>query len=223
MNTIDRFREAFRERAEGIYLGTLQQIMRYVRGWSSVNVLAAIGAAVDVSGAGYLEVGCMNGRTLCGAMVGNGDRLFVGVDNFALSTSRDVLMGNVGNLHPGVKVHFYEMDYQEFFRTHAEQFRGQIGCYFYDADHSLTGQRDGMRLAIESGILADEVLIVVDDYSWPDTKWAVGEFLATWPGWVGLAEEDNWDHRGWWNGLVVLYREQVDAAGVRPEGVKNKR
>lgn len=206
MSTLGRFREAFGERAEGVYLGTLQQIMRYVRGWSSVNILAAIGAAMEVSGAGYLEVGCMNGRTLCGAMVGNGDRLFVGVDDLSQSTPRDALLGNVGKLHPGVEFHFYEMDYREFFRMHARQYQGRIGCYFYDADHSLAGQRDGLWLAAESGILANEAFIVVDDYSWPNTKWAIGEFLATWPGWIGLAEEDDGNCRGWWNGLVVLYR-----------------
>lgn len=218
MSTLDRFGEAFRERAEGTYLGTVQEVVKYIRGWSSINVLAALGAAVDVSGAGYLEVGCMNGLSLCGATVGNGDRLFVGVDNFSQPAARRDPLGTVGKIHPGVEVRFYEMDYREFFRAHAGQYRGQIGCYFYDADHAYEHQKLGLELGAKSGVLTPEAFVAVDDYSWPSTKRAVREFLAAHPEWeIILEEEDDWNRRGWWNGLVMLYRNG-GRGGERPEG-----
>jgi hypothetical protein len=218
MNTLDRFREAFEERTKGDHLRGIRRVMGGVQGWSSGNILAAIGAAVEVSGAGYLEVGCMNGLTLCGAMVGNEDRLFVGVDDFSQFGLRDVLMGNVGAVHPGITFHFYELDYQDFFEAHARRFQGRLGCYFYDADHAYEHQKRGLELGAESGVLASEAFMAVDDYSWMDTKRAVEEFLAAHPEWeVVLEEEDDWNQRGWWNGLVVLYREQVGAMNARPK------
>lgn len=187
------------------------RVLSAVRGWSSVNILSAISAALKASGGTYLEVGCMNGLSLCGAMTGNEDRLFVGVDNFSqFSGRRDVLMNNVNALYPDVDFHFYEMDYRAFFAEYAAEYARLIGTYFYDGDHAYEHQRKGLELGTGSGVLTDEAFMIVDDYSWEGPKRATSEFLRAHPDWrLILAEEDDWNRRGWWNGLAVLYRAKA--------------
>ena len=85
-----------------------------------------------------------------------------------------------------------------------------VGAYFYDGAHSRVAQHLG--LAVAEALLADEALVIVDDFSWPQVRAATTAYLRRHPGYRVVAEmkaEQDFDPR-WCNGLLVLAWQRPD-------------
>jgi len=188
----------------------INRIARHVKGFSSPQIMATINSALRVTTGGYLEIGVLGGKTMLGAMVGNLDRCFVGVDNFSeFNADETVCRENIEAFSPRANFELCARSYWEWFGLEEQLYQGQFSVYFYDAAHGYEHQVAGLQYAVESGILTDEAFIAVDDFSWDDPKRAVANFLQLYPEWIPVLEvEDDWGQKGWWNGFALLYRRR---------------
>ena len=180
-----------------------------VPGMSTEHALTVLDLAVSRLEAGecYLEVGSYRGRSLVGAMLSNPDRQGVAVESFD-----EFGVDPAGSRREVEKtlVDFGVVDRVDFavgdaFRLNlTELVPGPVGVYFYDGAHSRVAQHLG--LALVEPLLADEALVIVDDYSWPQVRSATLGYLRRHAGYRVVAEMPaarDFDPR-WCNGLVVL-------------------
>jgi hypothetical protein len=152
----------------------------------------------------FLNIGVWNGFTLLSGMLGNPDKVCIGVDNFSdFGGPREAFRARFERWRTP-RHRFHEMDYHDYFRS---QHREPIGVYFYDGDHSYEHQLAGLRLA--EPFLAPNCIIFVDDTNTPPPRDATRDFLAQRRGDYRVLL-DAWTsangHPTWWNGLMVLQR-----------------
>jgi hypothetical protein len=209
--------ERFFERLPGLYEGwgtpaahprstQFQQVLRRVRGMTSAGVLQLLNWAVSCLGPGeaYCEVGCLQGATLIGALLGNPGRAARAADNFCEfepgGCNRAALLENLSafGLRPQVRLH--EQGFEEFLR--AERGGGlRVGVYLYDGAHDYRSQLLGLLLAVP--LLAERALLVVDDSNCPTARQAAWDFMAARPECrllLDLPTPGN-GHPSFWNGL----------------------
>jgi protein O-GlcNAc transferase len=178
------------------------------------NNLALLNLAASLlePGEGYVEAGTYMGASLIAAMRGNaGD--FVAIDRFSFpaldvkgrklpAASRERLEENLRRF--GAKeATILEGDAFELLEGGALGDR-RVGVYYYDGPHEYESQVRGLR-AVEPW-LADEALLVVDDYDWEQVARATRDYLASEPR-TRLLFEIPGDERGhpqWWEGVAVL-------------------
>jgi protein O-GlcNAc transferase len=178
------------------------------------NVLALLNLAASLlaPGESYVEVGSYFGASLIGAMRGNeGD--FVAIDRFRFGP-----LEVKGVELPAASRAGLEEKLREFGEERATILEGdafevieggalgerRVGVYYYDGAHDYDAQMRGLR-AIEPW-LADEALVVVDDYDWDDVGRATRDYLAAEPRAELLFDIPGGD-RGrpqWWDGVAVL-------------------
>ncbi len=131
---------------------------------STFAIGAIINYAVSIMppGQAYVNVGTWAGYSLFCGMAGNDNKICIGVDNFSQFTNdnpKQMFYDYFEEIKSGSHL-FYEMDYQEYFRT---KHQNQIGVYYYDGEHSEENQFQG--LVIAEKFLADDCIIIVDDYN----------------------------------------------------------
>lgn len=187
----------------------LAPVVAQVPGMSTEHALTVLDLAVGHLGPEecYLEVGSYRGRSLVGAMMAHPTRRAVAVESFAefgvdpaasrrevdetlrqfgVADRVDLKVGDAfALLRPGLAPH-------------------PVGAYFYDGAHSRVAQYLGLALA--EPLLADEAVVVVDDFSWPQVRLSTLAYLLRHPGYRVIAEmpaEHDFDER-WCNGLLVL-------------------
>ena len=155
----------------------------------------------------YLEVGVLQGASLCGALYGNTAKA-VAVDNWIdfptnpnNESNRDVVLRRLKEAEIKDRVILFEQDYREFF-SQPHDFKA--GVYFYDGEHRYEGTWDGLELAIP--FLADHAIIVMDDYNWSMVKDATLDWLALHDKNARLIFDLSTplDSKAWWNGLAVV-------------------
>ena len=148
------------------------------------NVLALLNLAASLLGPGesYVEVGSFYGASLIGAMRGN-EREFVAIDRFSFDipevrgrplppASRAGLEESLTRFGAGSAA-IMEGDAFEVIEGGLLGDR-RVGVYYWDGPHDYDGQMRGMT-AIEPW-LADEALIVIDDYDWDAVAAATGDY-----------------------------------------------
>ncbi len=181
-----------------------------VVGFTSSNELAMLNLAAKLMPAdeAYLEVGTFKGRSMCGTIRDNADKVFYAMENFmefgmAGQEARAELMSNLGKYGQGADVRLLEGD---CFKLMAEPgiIDRPVGVYFYDGEHTLLAHY--LALAVVEPLLADEALVLVDDATWPVVQRAHKLFMDRHPGWE-IVEE--WDAKvdndpRWANGLHAL-------------------
>jgi protein O-GlcNAc transferase len=158
-----------------------RRLLTHVRGMTTDNVLQLLNFAVaGLEGEEiYCEVGCFQGATLMGALLGHPNCLAYAVDNFSefdpLGDNERVLLNNLTAYGLQRQVRFQNLAFEQFFlglrRTQA-----RIGVYFYDGAHEYRSQLLGLLLA--APVLAERALIVVDDSNCASVKQASRDFLA---------------------------------------------
>ncbi|MBV9122981.1 MAG: class I SAM-dependent methyltransferase [Planctomycetes bacterium] len=184
-------------------------VLEKVQGMTSPGVLQLLNRAVDFLGPGelYAEVGSFQGATLIGALLGHPEKLAWAVDNSAefdpAGQNFARLQQNLADFGLGSQVVFHNMDLEEFFLT-GPAGPGKIGAYFLDGPHDYRSQLLGLLLA--RPFLAEQALMVVDDYNWGMVRQSVWDFLAVQPEARLLGE---WPtpgncHPSFWNGVAVL-------------------
>jgi predicted O-methyltransferase YrrM len=151
----------------------------------------------------YVEIGVFHGASLIAAMLGNGEKRFVGVDSFAF---RDATLENVhenlarfGLTPPDILI-------GDAFELVPAGALGDvsIGVWYYDAAHSYEAQLEGLRIA--EPLLAPGALLIVDDTDWDDVARAMDDYLAEQPRARRILTLDG-KSRGapqWWEGMQVL-------------------
>ena len=185
-----------------------------VPGLTSVKKQIMLNLAVSCLGPGecYLEVGTYAGKTLISALFGHAGCPAYACDNFSEfedSNSLGMLMRNLGAYGLKDRVVFFDADFRDVLK--AENIPYPVGVYFYDGAHDEQSQFDGIKVA--EPLLADEALVVVDDWRYaPDslsgakagTTRAIEESENEWHLLMDLPARYNGDHAMWWNGVAVF-------------------
>lgn len=173
---------------------------------STFAIAAILNKAVSAmpAGSAYLNVGTWYGFTYFAGLVGNPDKLCIGVDNFSLFNGpRDPFMHQfylIRSMHH----HFCEMDYVEYFQ---QIHTAPIGCYLVDGPHDYHNQLLGLELA--APYLADGCIIIVDDTNWPEPRQATLDFINKYPGKYELLLDRSTSrnfHPTYWNGIMVFQK-----------------
>jgi hypothetical protein len=177
------------------------------------NVLALLNLAGSLLGPGesYVEVGSFYGASLIGAARGNPGE-FIGIDRFSFDVaevrgrrlppaSRSGLEESIARF--GSTATIIEGDAFEVIGGGLLGDR-RVGVYYWDGPHDYDGQMRGTR-AIEPW-LADEALIVIDDYDWETVAAATRDYLAAEPRAELLVEiaGEAGDQVWWWDGVAVV-------------------
>ncbi len=156
----------------------------------------------------YVNVGVWNGFSLLCGLVGNYDKLCIGIDNFSeFGGPKEEFMQRFERLH-SPRHKFFECDYREYF---SKIHQGKIGLYFYDGEHSYQNQLEGLLVA--EPFFSQNCTILVDDTNWEEPRKATYDFLDR--------SQNNYEilldvktcttpHPTWWNGLIVLQRCPAD-------------
>jgi predicted O-methyltransferase YrrM len=197
------------------------EVVDRVPGMSTEHALTVLDLAVEhlAPGECYLEVGSYRGRSLVGAMMSHPDRHAIAVESFDEfgvdpEESRAEVDTTLREFGCEDRVEFIVGD---AFRVVRNGLAPQpVGAYFYDGAHSRIAQHLG--LAVAEALLADEALVIIDDFSWPQVRAATESYLRNHPGYQVVAEmqaEDDFDPR-WCNGLLVLAWRRP--AGWTPPG-----
>jgi predicted O-methyltransferase YrrM len=178
------------------------------------NVLALLNLAARLlaPGESYVEVGTYYGASLIGAMRGNtGD--FVAIDAFVFGQievrGRTLPAASRAGLEENLRrfgcdgATILEGDAFEVLEGGALGDR-RVGVYYYDGAHDYDSQVRGMR-AVEPW-LAEEALLIVDDYDWDDVGRATRDYLAAEERAELLFDLPGHErgHPEWWDGVAVL-------------------
>jgi len=149
----------------------------------------------------YLNIGVWQGYTLFAGMLGNPEKICIGVDNFSdLGGPRGQFFQGFHQLSSACHA-FYELDYQVFFETVPQV---PVGVYYYDGPHTPADQRLGLELVKPH--LAPGALVFVDDTNWDEARLPTEAFLQQNPDFQLLADlrtAHNF-HPTFWNGLMIL-------------------
>ena len=180
------------------------------------NVLALLNLAASLLGPGesYVEVGSYYGASLIGAMRGNtGD--FVAIDRFSFDVpevrGRPLPRASRTGLGESLvrfgaeSAAILEGDAFELVEGGALGDR-RVGIFYWDGPHDYDGQLRGMR-SVEPW-LADEAVIVVDDYDWDAVAQATHDYVEADPR-AELLVEIGGEAAGqvwWWDGIAVVAR-----------------
>lgn len=160
----------------------------------------------------YLEIGTFQGKTLVSALVGNPVCPAYACDNFsefAGVASLPLLEGNLARYGLSDRVTFLNADFRTVLTRRV--IGHPVGVYLYDGAHDEGSQYDGIALA--EPILADEALVIVDDwrhapdsgsYAEAGTRRAIADSHAQWEILFELPARRNGDLAMWWNGVGVL-------------------
>jgi predicted O-methyltransferase YrrM len=169
------------------------------------NNLALLNLAASCLGPGeaYVEVGVYHGASLIAAMLGNGDKHFVGIDSFRFSgTSLNKIEANLARFGLDVP----ELLVGDAFELVPAGALGdtRIGVWYYDAAHSFEAQVQGLRIAEPH--LVPGALMIVDDTDWEDVGRALNAYLAEQPRARSMLTIDGSDRGApqWWEGMQVL-------------------
>jgi hypothetical protein len=152
----------------------------------------------------YLNIGVWRGFTFFSGLVGNADKICIGVDNFSqFGGPRDHFLGGYERYKSSNSA-FFDMDYEVYFDT---QHRAPIGLYYYDGDHEYKHQLHA--LEVVERFLAPDALIIVDDTNIEAVRGANLDFMASRPGKYQIVLDEptfgNF-HPTFWNGLMIIGR-----------------
>jgi protein O-GlcNAc transferase len=184
-------------------------VVRAVRGMTTPNVLQLLNEAVAYLEAGevYCEIGCFQGATLIGALLGHPGCPAYAADNFCefdpQGQNHAALQANLAAYGLEKQVLFHNQEAEDFLAT-LRKTQVKVGVYLYDGAHDYRSQLMGLLLAVP--LLAEHALLVVDDGNWPAVKQATWDFLAARPEahlLFDLPTPGNC-HPTFWNGLMVL-------------------
>lgn len=155
----------------------------------------------------YLEVGCFRGGSLVCALQDNKTRA-IGVENFSEFEAKDnnaeALIRHMEEFQLTDRVSLVFKSFYDFFQEPGQTIP-PVGTYFYDANHSTQGTIDGVRLALP--YLADDAIIVLDDFNMPEVRKAIYVLLEAYPQNLDLFYAYQTVAIGdpnWWFGFALL-------------------
>jgi len=156
----------------------------------------------------YLEIGTMNGSSVCSAMYGNSARI-VCIDNWSeFGNNKDELLHNFELYKGNNNVELIEQDCFQVDVSTLPKFN----IYMYDANNSYESHYNALIHFYDC--LDDVFIFIVDDWNWQDVREGTRnsiqqlnlkvlyekEIRLTWDNSVTL-QPDLSEH--WWNGMYV--------------------
>jgi protein O-GlcNAc transferase len=207
-----------------------EQILAAVPGMTTANVQQLLNGAVAGLGEDeiYCEIGTYLGSTLIGALWQHPQVMAYAVDNFAEynpdGSNYAQLAGNLERFGLEDQVYFFDQDFEDFFSDLRQlEDPPKIGVYFYDGAHDYRSTLMGLLLV--TPFLADEALIILDDYNWQSVRQAAWDFIASHPQCQSLLELPTPIARypTFWNGIQVMAWNRNQPQRVDPEVLRQKR
>lgn len=164
----------------------------------------------------YVNIGTWWGYTLFAGMLGNADKMCVGVDNFSEFGGPEEGFRKLFTDLKSPAHSFHKMDYRTYFLS---RHNTPIGVYMYDGSHDYKNQMEGLRLA--EPYFRPGTVVLVDDINWPDPYNASMKFFTEseneYRVILDVKTAGNC-HPTWWNGLLVAVVERV----TEPAGILQK-
>lgn len=152
----------------------------------------------------YVNIGVWHGYTFFAGMLNNPTKTCIGVDNFSQFGSPKKPFIDRFIAMKSAQHSFYEMDYEDFFRT---SFNGAIGFYIYDGEHSYNNQLQGLKLA--EPFFAKGCFILIDDTNGKAPRQATLDFIVNSPHTYQIIMDqttcDN-GHPTFWNGVMLFQK-----------------
>jgi len=185
-----------------------EPVLAQVENLAAANVLALLNLAASCLGPeeAYVEIGVLHGASLIGAMLGNEEHRFIGIDDFRLrGGSLEQVEGNLASF--GLrKPEFLVGDVFELVPAGALD-GTPIGVWYYDASHAYEAQVEGLRIA--EPLLVARALVIVDDTDWEDVDRAMDDYLAAQPRVRRIVKLDGKDRGApqWWEGMQIFLWE----------------
>ena len=169
--------------------------------------LLNLAAACLDPGESYVEIGVFHGASLIGAMVGNEDKSFVGIDTFDF---RDGSLASVERNLDRFGLERPELLVGNVFElARTDRLQGmRVGVWYYDALHTYEAQLSGLRVA--EPLLAPGALVIVDDTDWEQVACALEDYLREQPRARRILSIEG-KGKGlphWWEGMQVLCWER---------------
>ena len=156
------------------------------------------------AGSAFVNVGVWKGYTLLSGMVGNEDKVCIGVDNFSeFGEQKDDFYENF-EAYRSSQHHFCEMDYRDYF---AQEHQQSIGFYIYDGEHSYQNQLKGLQTA--EPFFAGGCIILIDDANYDEVQQGTADFIACSPhNYEVIFNQTTYcnSHPTFWNGIMILQR-----------------
>jgi len=154
----------------------------------------------------YLEVGVLIGSSFISALYGNEHVHGVAIDNWSeFGGGKDEFHANLANFLPGVTPLVLEKDCFAV-DTQSELTQGKVDIFVYDGGHSFEEQLAA--IVHFWSCLADQSVIIIDDWNWDEVQVGTLEGLHTVHANVVLQREIrteyNGDRDGYWNGMAVF-------------------
>ena len=114
----------------------------------------------------YLEVGTWKGSTLCSALYENPKCRGTAIENWSLfGGPRDEFEDNLKRFNLTDRVQIIEED---IFKFDISKLTKPVDVYLYDGDHDEINQYKGITHMWAA--LADQAIIMVDDWNWPGVR-----------------------------------------------------
>jgi hypothetical protein len=186
---------------------TLRRVLDAVAGMATENKLVLLNRAVRhlARDEVYVEIGCWQGLSLAGAVLGHRDVRVFACDDFSeFGGPRAALRETIDRWTAPGQVDFREGDFREFL-AEAPWKPARVGVYFYDGGHDFDDQFVALQAMVPH--LARDAVVIVDDTNWRHVRAANRFFAACVPGFELV--RDLRTRSGfaptWWNGLQ-LYR-----------------
>lgn len=199
------------------------KVLGHIKGMTTANVMQLLNLSLKFLSENeiYCEIGCYQGSTLVGALLGNNQVNALAADNFSefdpTGKNESILLENLQNFELESQVNFFNCDFEDFFRdwlfainsketdeSLSQLIHSKIGVYFYDGAHDYRSQL--MALLLAKPFLADQALIIVDDSNWESVKQANWDFILSHPEASMLMElytpQDG--HYTFWNGIHII-------------------
>lgn len=114
----------------------------------------------------YLEVGAWKGSTLCSALYKNSKCHGTVIENWALfGGPKEEFQQNTEKFELSNNITVFEED---VFSFDISKVQNKIDIYLYDGDHEEISQYNGIVHMWQ--LLADEAIIIVDDWNWSQVR-----------------------------------------------------
>ena len=163
------------------------------------------GVAAMPPGTVYLNIGVWHGFSFFCGIVGNEDRVCIGVDDFSrCGGPREEFLERYEQWR-SPRTEFYDMDFEDYLRS--EHDGRPIGFYIYDAGHSYEHQLSGLELA--EPFFVPGTVILVDDTNWKSARRATIHFQESRGSAYELVTYRHTafnNHPTFWNGVMLLRR-----------------
>ncbi len=150
----------------------------------------------------FVNVGIWFGFTFFSGLIGNKNRICIGIDNFSqFGGPKGRFLENFERFG-GPKHHFHDIDYSDYLNNiHS----GSIGFYIYDGPHDYENQLRGLRLA--EPFFSENCIVLVDDTNWKEPREATYDFISTsknkYEILLDIQTVQNC-HPTYWNGLMLF-------------------